>query len=117
MVRVPASRRSSRPASTAGPGVGVPNSRLNASSNAATVLASVAAAMRGACAGSGVTCTSIGTVAHHPADERWLAAMWPFVREHLPPAPARILELGCGPLGGFVPRMSALGTTASAWTR
>jgi SAM-dependent methyltransferase len=51
-----------------------------------------------------------GTVtAHHPADERWLAAMWPFVREHLPAAPGRVLELGCGPLGGFVPRMSALG--------
>src|SRR5262245_30835232 len=31
--------------------------------------------------------------------------MWPFVREGLPPAPARVLEIGCGPLGGFVPMM------------
>lgn len=45
-------------------------------------------------------------------DERWLAATWPFVREHLAPPPARVLELGCGPLGGFVPRMRALGYDA-----
>lgn len=38
--------------------------------------------------------------------------MWPFVRDHLPPAPARALELGCGPLGGFVPEMRALGYDA-----
>src|SRR6266496_1489282 len=43
------------------------------------------------------------------ADEHWLAATWPFVREHLPAAPARVLELGCGPLGGFVPRIGELG--------
>jgi SAM-dependent methyltransferase len=36
-------------------------------------------------------------------DERWLAAVWPFVRARMPPAPARVLEIGCGPLGGFVP--------------
>ena len=42
------------------------------------------------------------------SDELWLASMWPFVREQLPPSPARVVELGCGPLGGFVPRMSAL---------
>jgi SAM-dependent methyltransferase len=42
-------------------------------------------------------------------EQRWLAAMWPFVQENLPPAPARVVELGCGPLGGFVPRMRALG--------
>lgn len=42
------------------------------------------------------------------SDERWLAETWPFVREHLPSASARVLELGCGPLGGFVPRMRAL---------
>ncbi|WP_158558066.1 hypothetical protein [Spongiactinospora gelatinilytica] len=35
--------------------------------------------------------------------EPWLAAMWPFVLANLPPAPARILEIGCGPAGGFVP--------------
>jgi SAM-dependent methyltransferase len=46
------------------------------------------------------------------ADEEWLAATWPFVREHLPVPPARVVELGCGPLGGFVPRMRALGYEA-----
>ena len=39
------------------------------------------------------------------SDERWLAAVWPFVRASLPAAPARVLEIGCGPLGGFVPRL------------
>jgi SAM-dependent methyltransferase len=38
-------------------------------------------------------------------DERWLAAMWPFVRAWLPSAPARVLEIGCGPRGGFVPAL------------
>jgi SAM-dependent methyltransferase len=38
-------------------------------------------------------------------DERWLAAVWPFVRAWLPSAPARVLEIGCGPLGGFVPAL------------
>src|SRR5436853_2885885 len=33
----------------------------------------------------------------------WLAAMWPFVHDQLPPAPARVLEVGCGSSGGFVP--------------
>src|SRR5215218_10574824 len=36
-------------------------------------------------------------------DDRWLATVWPFVRRQLPSAPARVLEVGCGPLGGFVP--------------
>lgn len=35
--------------------------------------------------------------------ERWLAATWPQVHAWLPPAPADVLEIGCGPLGGFVP--------------
>jgi SAM-dependent methyltransferase len=39
------------------------------------------------------------------ADQRWPAAVWPFVRAELPSAPARVLELGCGQLGGFVPAM------------
>lgn len=38
-------------------------------------------------------------------DDRWLAAVWPFVRGQLPPSPARVLEIGCGPLGGFVPAL------------
>jgi SAM-dependent methyltransferase len=40
-----------------------------------------------------------------PWGDRWLSALWPFVRASLPPAPANVLELGCGPLGGFVPRL------------
>ncbi len=46
------------------------------------------------------------------SDEAWLAATWPFVRSHLPAAPAAVLELGCGPLGGFVPRLRELGYDA-----
>jgi SAM-dependent methyltransferase len=38
-------------------------------------------------------------------DQRWLAAVWSFVRDQLPPAPAAVLEIGCGPLGGFVPEL------------
>jgi SAM-dependent methyltransferase len=38
-------------------------------------------------------------------DDRWLAAVWPFVRGQLPLAPATVLEVGCGPLGGFVPAL------------
>jgi SAM-dependent methyltransferase len=37
--------------------------------------------------------------------ERWLDALWPTVREYLPPPPATIVELGCGRFGGFVPRL------------
>ncbi|MFD2767459.1 class I SAM-dependent methyltransferase [Micromonospora eburnea] len=39
------------------------------------------------------------------AEQRWLSALWPFVRAHLPPAPSRVLEIGCGATGGFVPAM------------
>jgi SAM-dependent methyltransferase len=39
------------------------------------------------------------------SDPRWLASVWPFVRAQLPPVPARVLEIGCGPLGGFVPAL------------
>jgi SAM-dependent methyltransferase len=45
-------------------------------------------------------------------DERWLAATWPLLRSRLPPAPARVLDLGCGPLGGFVPMLRAGGYEA-----
>jgi SAM-dependent methyltransferase len=45
-------------------------------------------------------------------DERWLAAVWPRVREWLPPAPARVVELGCGSLGGVVPMLRAAGYDA-----
>jgi SAM-dependent methyltransferase len=46
------------------------------------------------------------------SDDPWLAAVWPFVRDQLPPAPARVLEVGCGSLGGFVPALLAGGYQA-----
>ena len=52
-------------------------------------------------------------------DRRWLAAQWPYVKAHLPEVPARVLELGCGPLGGFIPalrndRYTAIGVDPEA---
>jgi SAM-dependent methyltransferase len=47
------------------------------------------------------------------SDERWLAAVWPFVRASLPAPPARVLEIGCGPLGGFVPMLEPAGYRAT----
>jgi SAM-dependent methyltransferase len=38
-------------------------------------------------------------------DDGWLAAVWPFVHSRLPSAPATVLEIGCGPLGGFIPAL------------
>ena len=46
------------------------------------------------------------------AEERWLAALWPRVRSYLPPPPAVTVEIGCGRLGGFVPRLRADGYEA-----
>jgi len=46
------------------------------------------------------------------AADRWLAAIWPSVQARLPAAPARVVELGCGPLGGFVPRLRTSGYDA-----
>ena len=46
------------------------------------------------------------------AAETWLAAIWPVVRAQLPAAPARVIELGCGSLGGFVPRLRSSGYDA-----
>jgi SAM-dependent methyltransferase len=45
-------------------------------------------------------------------DERWLAAVWPFVRSWLPASPAGVVEIGCGPLGGFVPMLRSAGYDA-----
>jgi SAM-dependent methyltransferase len=45
-------------------------------------------------------------------DEQWLSAAWPFVRDNLPAAPAQVLEIGCGPLGGFVPELRTSGYRA-----
>jgi SAM-dependent methyltransferase len=42
----------------------------------------------------------------------WLGAMWPFVGDHLPPAPASVLEVGCGSAGGFVPALRREGYDA-----
>jgi SAM-dependent methyltransferase len=46
-------------------------------------------------------------------DERWLASLWPFVRGWLPGPPAAVVEIGCGPLGGFVPMLRSAGYDAS----
>jgi SAM-dependent methyltransferase len=46
------------------------------------------------------------------APERWLAAVWPVVQGFLPAPPARIVEIGCGSLGGFVPMLLADGYDA-----
>lgn len=45
-------------------------------------------------------------------NELWLSATWSFVRDHLPSPPARVLEIGCGPLGGFVPALGRDGYQA-----
>jgi SAM-dependent methyltransferase len=45
-------------------------------------------------------------------DERWLDAVWPFVRDHAPRPPATVVEIGCGPLGGFVPMLRSAGYDA-----
>ncbi len=50
--------------------------------------------------------------AHSDADQRWLSATWSFVREHLPPPPCRVLDIGCGPLGGYVPALRTEGYDA-----
>jgi SAM-dependent methyltransferase len=44
--------------------------------------------------------------------ERWLAAIWPMVSARLPAPPARVVDIGCGPHGGFVPFMRASGYEA-----
>jgi SAM-dependent methyltransferase len=44
--------------------------------------------------------------------ERWLDTLWPLIRARLPTAPARVVEIGCGPLGGFVPMLRVDGYDA-----
>jgi SAM-dependent methyltransferase len=44
--------------------------------------------------------------------QRWLASEWSFVSAALPPAPARLLEVGCGAAGGLVPAALAAGYDA-----
>jgi hypothetical protein len=50
-------------------------------------------------------------------DEVWLSTLWPTVRAQLPATPARILEIGCGASGGFVPMMQTHGYLASLFHR
>jgi hypothetical protein len=45
-------------------------------------------------------------------NDRWLTSEWPFVRTHLPPSSSRVVEIGCGPTGGFVPRLRSAGYDA-----
>jgi SAM-dependent methyltransferase len=45
-------------------------------------------------------------------DDPWLAAVWEFVRGQLPAAPASVVEVGCGPLGGLVPGLLSAGYAA-----
>lgn len=45
-------------------------------------------------------------------EQRWLDAQWQFVRANLPPAPASVIDLGCGPFGGFVPALRQAGYEA-----
>lgn len=47
------------------------------------------------------------------AREHWLSATWPFVLAQLPPAPATVLEIGCGSAGGFVPELVRAGYRAT----
>lgn len=39
------------------------------------------------------------------SDRRWLDAVWPFVRAELPVVGSRVIEIGCGHHGGFVPAL------------
>jgi hypothetical protein len=45
--------------------------------------------------------------------EHWLATLWPLVRAHLPAPPARVVDIGCGPHGGFVPFLHSNGYDAA----
>jgi SAM-dependent methyltransferase len=38
--------------------------------------------------------------------------VWPVVRGQLPAPPARVVEIGCGPLGGFIPMLGSSGYEA-----
>jgi SAM-dependent methyltransferase len=46
------------------------------------------------------------------SEQRWLDAQWEFVQPNLPPAPASVIDLGCGPFGGFVPALRQAGYEA-----
>ena len=44
--------------------------------------------------------------------DRWLSTLWPLVGTRLPAPPAHVLEIGCGPHGGFVPMLRSHGYEA-----
>lgn len=44
--------------------------------------------------------------------DTWFDQMWQFIGPALPPAPASVMEIGCGRFGGFVPRLRAAGYDA-----
>jgi SAM-dependent methyltransferase len=46
------------------------------------------------------------------ADERWLSELWPIVRHGMPATAGAVVEIGCGPLGGFVPMLREAGYEA-----
>ena len=54
--------------------------------------------------------------AHHhgspTGDPQRIAAVWPWVRDQLEPTTGPVLEVGCGPIGGFVPALLAEGRDA-----
>lgn len=52
------------------------------------------------------------TEADSETRQRWLASEWSFISTALPPTPARLLEIGCGPAGGMVPAALAAGYEA-----
>lgn len=45
-------------------------------------------------------------------NQRWLTAMGRHLDRYLPGPPAAVVDLGCGPLGGFVPMLRARGYDA-----
>lgn len=47
-----------------------------------------------------------------PRDNAWLRWGWEFTRAALPGPPARVIEIGCGTAGGFVPDLQRDGYTA-----
>src|SRR5690242_15603534 len=73
---------------------------------------------------AGARCRELRRVTHQHTEEHdhgprdaardaaRLRAWWPFVAANLPSAPASVLEIGCGPLGGFVPAMNRAGYDA-----
>jgi SAM-dependent methyltransferase len=48
-----------------------------------------------------------------PQHPDWLDATWAYARPQLPPPPATVLEVGCGPDGGLVPQLLADGYDAA----